>query len=52
MVHGETYSKLIDKYIKDGSEKKQLFEAIQTVPCIEKKAKWAMKWFDKSRSIR
>ena len=45
MVHGETYSKLIDKYIKDGAEKKQLFEAIQTVPCIEKKAKWAMKWF-------
>ena len=52
MVHGETYSKLIDKYIKDGAEKKQLFDAIQTVPCIEKKAKWAMKWFDtKSRSF-
>jgi ribonucleotide reductase beta subunit family protein with ferritin-like domain len=52
MVHGETYSKLIDKYIKDPTEKKQLFEAIQTVPCIEKKANWAMKWFDtKSRSF-
>lgn len=49
MVHGETYSKLIDKYIKDASEKKQLFQAIQTIPCIEKKAKWAMKWFDTSR---
>ena len=49
MVHGETYSKLIDKYIKSSSEKKQLFEAIQTIPCIEKKAKWAMKWFDKNR---
>lgn len=48
MVHGETYSKLIDKYIKDQSEKKQLFEAIQTVPCIEQKAKWAMKWFSGS----
>lgn len=49
MVHGETYSKLIDKYIKDPSEKKQLFQAIQTIPCIERKAEWAMKWFDKSR---
>jgi ribonucleotide reductase beta subunit family protein with ferritin-like domain len=49
MVHGETYSKLIDKYIRSSSEKKTLFEAIQTIPCIEKKAKWAMKWFDKSR---
>ena len=52
MVHGETYSKLIDKYIKDGAEKKQLFEAIQTVPCIERKANWALKWFDtKKRSF-
>lgn len=52
MVHGETYSKLIDKYIKDSSEKKHLFEAIQTVPCIQRKAEWAMKWFDtKKRSF-
>jgi ribonucleoside-diphosphate reductase subunit M2 len=51
MVHGETYSKLIDKYIKDSVEKKQLFQAIQTIPCIERKAEWAMKWFDKSRSF-
>jgi len=49
MVHGETYSKLIDKYIRNSLEKKKLFEAIQTIPCIEKKAKWAMKWFDKTR---
>ena len=36
--------------IRDSStEKKQLFQAIQTIPCIERKAKWAMKWFDKSR---
>lgn len=52
MVHGETYSKLIDKYIKDPSEKNHLFEAIQTVPCIKRKAEWAMKWFDtKKRSF-
>ena len=49
MVHGETYSKLIDKYIKDPVEKKNLFEAIQTIPCIERKARWAMKWFDSSK---
>jgi len=49
MVHGETYSKLIDKYIKDTSEKKKLFEAINTIPCIERKARWAMKWFDRER---
>ena len=51
MVHGETYSKLIDKYIKNPTEKKHLFEAIQTIPCIENKAKWAMKWFSRERSF-
>ena len=51
MVHGETYSKLIDKYIKSSSEKKQLFEAIQSIPCIESKASWAMKWFDRKRTF-
>ena len=49
MVHGETYSKLIDKYIRDSSEKQHLFDAIQTIPPIKRKADWAMKWFDKSR---
>jgi len=49
MVHGETYSKLIDKYIRSPSEKRELFSAIQRVPCIEKKARWAMKWFDNTR---
>jgi ribonucleoside-diphosphate reductase subunit M2 len=51
MVHGETYSKLIDKYITDGKEKANLFNAINTIPCIKKKADWALKWFDKSRSF-
>jgi ribonucleotide reductase beta subunit family protein with ferritin-like domain len=49
MVHGETYSKLIDKYIRDTAEKKSLFEAIMTISSIKEKANWAMKWFDKSR---
>lgn len=51
MVHGETYSKLIDKYIRDSVEKQKLFDAIQTIPSIEEKARWAMKWFDKSRTF-
>ena len=49
MVHGETYSKLIDKYIRDSTEKKRLFEAITLIDPIKKKAEWAMKWFDTSR---
>mgnify|MGYP001212550624 FL=1 len=49
MVHGETYSKLIDKYIRDSTEKKMLFEAITTIDPIKRKAEWAMKWFDTSR---
>ena len=51
MVHGETYSKLIDKYIRDPKEKRKLFDAIQTIPPIKHKADWAMKWFDKSRTF-
>jgi ribonucleotide reductase beta subunit family protein with ferritin-like domain/glutaredoxin len=48
MVHGETYSLLIDKYVKDPSEKDRLFRAIETIECVKNKADWAMKWFDNS----
>lgn len=40
----ETYSLLIDTYIKDIHEKSRMFNAIDTIPCIGKKAKWAMQW--------
>lgn len=40
----EMYSLLIDTYIKDPQEKNMLLDAIHTIPCIEKKAKWAIKW--------
>ena len=40
----ETYSLLIDTYIDDKSEKLHLFQAIQTIPCVKKKAEWARKW--------
>ena len=49
MVHGETYSKLIDKYIRNDNEKRNLFDAINTIEPIKRKADWALKWFDKSR---
>ena len=46
MVHGETYSLLIEKYIKDQTEKDQAFRAIETMSCVKKKADWALQWFD------
>ncbi|MEI6815506.1 MAG: ribonucleoside-diphosphate reductase small subunit [Bacteroidota bacterium] len=46
-IHSETYSLLIDTYIKDTAEKNRLFNAIETVPCVKKKAEWAMRWISK-----
>jgi ribonucleoside-diphosphate reductase beta chain len=43
-IHSETYSLLIDTYIKDPAEKDKLFHAIETVPAVQKKAEWAMRW--------
>lgn len=43
-IHSETYSLLLDTYIKDTQEKADMFNAIETVPAIQKKAEWAMKW--------
>ena len=43
-IHNEMYSLLIDTYIKDLKEKLHLLNAIKTVPCIQCKAKWALKW--------
>ncbi|MEE9439205.1 MAG: ribonucleotide-diphosphate reductase subunit beta [Saprospiraceae bacterium] len=45
-IHSETYSLLIDSYIKDNKEKDYLFNAIETLECVEKKAKWALRWID------
>jgi ribonucleoside-diphosphate reductase beta chain len=50
-IHAETYSLLIDTYIKDTKEKSRLFNALETVPCVKKKADWAMKWIEKSTSF-
>ena len=43
-IHSETYSLLIDTYIKDPAEKNKLFNAIETVPCVTQKAEWALRW--------
>ena len=45
-IHSETYSLLIDTYVKDSSEKAKLFNAIETFDAIKKKADWALKWID------
>jgi len=45
-VHSETYSLLIDTYVKDEQEKDKLFNAIETFPAIKKKAEWALKWIE------
>ena len=49
-IHSETYSLLIDTYIKDNERKNHLFNAIDTMPAIKKKADWALKWIGDSES--
>jgi len=49
-VHSETYSLLIDSYIKDEVEKDKLFKALEHFPCIKRKADWAIKWINDKRS--
>uniref|UniRef100_A0A8C2SDV6 Ribonucleoside-diphosphate reductase subunit M2 n=1 Tax=Capra hircus TaxID=9925 RepID=A0A8C2SDV6_CAPHI len=43
-IHSEMYSLLIDTYIKDSKEREFLFNAIETMPCVKKKADWALRW--------
>lgn len=45
-IHSETYSLLIDTYIKDAKEKSFLLNALDTIPCVGKKADWALKWIE------
>jgi len=47
-IHSETYSLLIDTYIKDNAKRNNLFNAIDTVPCVRKKAAWALRWINES----
>ncbi|PWA10245.1 ribonucleotide-diphosphate reductase subunit beta [Flavobacterium laiguense] len=45
-IHSETYSLLIDTYVKDEAEKADLFNALEVFPAIKKKAEWALKWIE------
>ena len=49
-IHSETYSLLIDTYIKEKEEKTKLFKALDNFPCIKKKADWAKKWINDKKS--
>merc|ERR1719333_1173850 len=46
-IHSETYSLLIEQYIKDPAEKEMVFDAIHTMPAIQKKAQWAIQWMNR-----
>ena len=46
-IHSETYSLLIDTYVKDVKEKDGLFNALETMDCVKKKGDWALRWIDK-----
>jgi ribonucleoside-diphosphate reductase beta chain len=48
-IHAETYSLLIDTYIEDEKEKDHLFKALETVPSVQKKGQWAMRWLSRKR---
>jgi ribonucleoside-diphosphate reductase beta chain len=50
-IHSETYSLLIDTYIKDKEEQNKLFNAIETVPAIKRKAEWALKYIEKGTFV-
>ena len=45
-IHSETYSLLIDTYIKNPEEQTKYFKAIETIPCVKKKAEWALQWIE------
>ncbi|KAK7439026.1 Ribonucleotide-diphosphate reductase (RNR), small subunit [Stygiomarasmius scandens] len=49
-IHSETYSLLIDTYIKDPAQRDYLFDAVETIPCIKRKADWALTWIADQRS--
>ncbi len=50
-IHSETYSLLIDTYIKDPKEKDHLLRAIETIECVKKKAEWALRWIESDNFV-
>merc|ERR1712072_568934 len=50
-IHSETYSLLIEQYIKEPAEKERIFDAIHTMPAVREKAQWALQWIQKENSF-
>jgi len=50
-IHSETYSLLIEQYIKDPAEKAMIFDAIHTMPAVRDKAQWALQWMQNENSF-
>merc|ERR1712227_262921 len=50
-IHSETYSLLIEQYIRDPAEKEKVFDAIHTMPAVSAKAQWAMQWMNTENSF-
>jgi ribonucleotide reductase beta subunit family protein with ferritin-like domain len=50
-IHSETYSLLIEQYIRDPEEKEQVFDAINTMPAVREKAEWAVQWMNETSSF-
>jgi len=50
-IHSETYSLLIEQYIKDPAEKEEVFDAIHTMPAVQEKAQWAIQWMNRENSF-
>merc|ERR1719291_162401 len=50
-IHSETYSLLIEQYIREPSEKEKIFNAIETMPAVREKAQWAVQWMQKENSF-
>ncbi len=50
-IHSETYSQLIETYVKNVAEKRKLFNAIETIPAVKKKAEWALRWINNTNSF-
>merc|ERR1711933_438474 len=50
-IHSETYSLLIEQYIRDPAEKERVFTAIDTMPAVEEKARWAVRWINGENSF-
>jgi ribonucleoside-diphosphate reductase beta chain len=51
-IHSEQYSLLIDTYISDSDEKERLFNAVDTIPAVKRKAEWAMKWIEEGSTLQ